>query len=1008
MQVRLIDESRAGRDPLLSSYRHITVMARLGFTLVTVAMLSGANGSLAQVPPPAAQAPPAKEAKPTKKVKGNPPPPAPKGGGVFVAPKPPRTFVPPGRVFVAPPDIRAVPAPPTTGGTMISFDYRGADIMNVLKMFAQASGWNITVDPALAGQVTIICPKQVKLDDAFQILQSVLLVRGFTAVRNGDVVSIVGVDKAIRTNPLVGTDFDKTGNGLLSQMSQIMTQVIPIENVDAEALAKELAPLISPGASLIGSPGNNSLIITDLPSNIQKIMKLVNVLDKVSGNTVMKTYFLKRAEAPVLAEIINSLYQKLTTRGKGGGAPPQPGQPPPPPGAPTAGGRPAVVAVADAATNSLIIVASQENQAQIARDIIMRLDDEENIALDTKVLKIKFADAQDVANLVNSVLTNMRPTGGGSSGGGGFGGRFFGGFDPFGGGGNQQQTVNSTDPFGKVTADPRTNTLYVTATASRMKKIEELIASVDVNVPTETTTFIFPLKNASAQDVAEALSQAFSTTNQNNNGGFGGFFFGGGGGGNRTNQRKQRINRRFGQSQKDNNSPFGRSANVPPGPPNAPDGDNTQEQQGGGDNGTQGSAIPQGVQGVMTPNGFVPSQGEREPGDKDTNERTRQFYYDGYGGGRSRRGLGQQRGPQYGRGRAGGYSNLLQLQNNVFVTPSPGGDSLIVTTLPENYTIVKELIEQLDTVQRQVMIEAIIAEVTLEQDEKLGMALGGAFSRILKGDNSGKARLNLPGTDFANVFDATKNGMQFSLSGTNYDLLLQALNTDNKVKVIATPRIFTTNNQEAEIEITERIPYITSQSSGVFGGSTVGQEVQFVDAGLYLNVIPSITRDGSVTIDVLQSASEFVRFEQLGTGATAGSIRAPVTNDRRTNTLVTVKDNETIAIGGLMRENTQTNISKVPLLSEVPFLGQFFRSREKVKRRVELVIFLTPRIVNSTKDARDMTQRESSNIIKILPDLRNAAPNIDPKNQNRPIKGQEKTPKPSPAPDTGEVAPDHN
>jgi general secretion pathway protein D len=988
-------EERAS-DPLLQHYQQKNLLAYLSLTVFSASMLvmglSGGAQEKGKTPTSkkevkTAPKPPQTGAVKPPQPKGNKPPTNPGRG---VPPNVPGNVIVPGRVIIAPPNGNPTnPAPMPQGGTMMSFDFRGADILNVLKMFAQASGWNVTVDPALSGQVTILCPKQVKLEEAFQILQSVLMVRGFTAVKNGMVVSILPMEKGIRANSEINTELDKNGKPILNSAGQVVTQVVPIENVDAETMAKELAPLISTGASLIGSPGTNSLIITDVPNNIAKVLKLIEVLDKVSSNTMMKTYFLKRAEAPVLAEIVNNLYQKLTTRGKGGGAP-QPGQPPPQPGQPVPStGRPAVIAVADTRTNALIVVASAENQKQIVQDIISKLDEEDNTALETKVRKVKFADAQDVANLVNTVLNNMRPAGGSSSNPS-FGSRFFGGFDPFGGG-NQQQTVNSNDPFGKITADSRTNTLYISATVERMKKIDELIDSLDVNVPTETTTFIFPLKNVPAQDVAEALSQAFGTTNQNNNG-FGGFFFGGfGGGGARSNQRRERINRRFGANQNNNNS-FGRSAKVPPGPPNAPDSEEFQDMQGGGGGGTAGSAIPNGVQGVMTPNGFVPTQGNRDPdGQNPNDERTRQFYYDGYYGGGRRRGLGQQRGPQYGRGKTGTYSNLLQLQNNVFVTPAPSGDSLIVTTLPENYNLIKELIEKLDVVQRQVMIEVIIAEVTLDQNEKLGMALGGTFSRIFRGDNSGKAKLNLPASGFGSVFDATQGGMQFSLTGTGYDVLLQALNTDNKVKVLATPRIFTTNNQEAEIELVEQIPYVTTQNAGFLGGNQISQQVEFAKPGLYLNAIPSITGDGQVSIDLLQEASELLRFENVTTGLGAGTIRVPVTNNRRTNTLVTIKDGETVAIGGLMRETTQNNITKVPLLSEVPLFGQFFRSREKVKRRVELVVFLTPRIVTGAKEARDMTKHEGRNIIRIMPEVKNLAPILNPKSPEKPEK-------PSPAP----------
>ncbi len=877
-----------------------------------------------------------------------------------------------GNPVVTPTNPAPAPAPPPLSsaapGTTFTFDYRGSDIMNVLRFYAQMSGLNVTVDPGLNGQVTIINPKPVSLDDAFKILQSVLVVRGFTAIRDGSVLSVVPLDRGVRSTPLVSNGLDEQGNPSTNPQNQVMTQVIPLENVDAEALAKELDPLKSTGASLIGSPGTNALIITDTASNVQRFIKMVDALDKTSNNTELKVYPLKRAEASAITDIINNLYKQITTRGRGAGQ--QPGQPPPQPGQPQAtSGRPAVVAVADVRTNSVIVVASPDNQEQVARTIIARLDDDDSNTLDTKIRKIKYADAQQVANLVNTVLTNQRAAGAGGGQNASFGQRQFGGFNPFGGGQDQAQSVSSSDPFGKVAADPRTNTLLISATAERMRKIDELIDQLDVEVPVESTTFVIPLVNAQAQDVAAALQQAFSTNNQN--GYTVNYNFGGGNNGG-NNNRRQRVNRRFGSDSSNNNN----NRSAPPGPPNAP-GDVLPGQ--GGYNGPDGgSAIPQGVSGVMTADGFVPSDTGKTP---QASERTRQYYdyYGGYGG--RRRSLGQSGGPQYGRGSSGAYSNLLQLQNNVFVTPSPGGDSIIVTTTPDNIKTLQELIKQLDVVQRQVLIEVIVAEVTLDQNQKLGSSLSGIFKNVFNKTNTGQARLNLtPGT--GNVFDVNAAGGQFTVSGIDYSALVQAITTDNKVKVLSTPSVFTSNNQEATIQIVTSIPYIGGQDQGSFN-TFVSNNIKFLEIGFNLNVLPVITRQGLVTIDVAQEASDLLRFETLGTGNAA--LRVPSTNVRFANTLVTVQDGETVAIGGLIRDSQATNITKVPVLSEIPLIGQFFRGREKTRSRTELVIFMTPRIVSSAMEARAMTQRVGSNIVKEIPDLKKQETNLNPKNGDRPI-----------------------
>ncbi|HZP83752.1 MAG TPA: secretin N-terminal domain-containing protein [Chthonomonadaceae bacterium] len=886
--------------------------------------------------------------------------------------------MPPGAAPAAP----DTPAPEETpgrrrggrGGATFTFNYTGADIDNVLKFYAQVSNLTISKDPALTGSVTIINPKPVTLDEAFKILQSVLSVRGFTALQNGDVLNIVPLDRAVGSTTLISPEVDPKQ---IDPRNQVMTQVIPLDNVDAEALAKELTPLINKGASLIGSAGTNALILTDSASNVQRFIELVNALDKTSNRSEMRIYPLKHAEATAIADIINNLYKQITTRGRGAPQQGQPGQPGPPPGQPgqqqQSNGRPSVVAVPDQRTNSVLVVASPETQEQIARTIISRLDDDDSSALETKFRKIKYADATEIANQVNTVLSNMHGGGAAAQSSSGtpfqqraFGGFGFGGFG-FGGNQQQQQTVTSSDPFGKVVADARTNSVLITASAERMETIDRLIDQLDVDVPVETTTFVLPLKNAQADDVAYALSQAFNT-GQNNNNPFGGFFFFGGGNNQSSNQRRQPIQRRLGQS--NNNSGFGRSAPrryAPPGPPNAPDGGGAGDSSAGA--GNTGSAAPQGIPGVMTPQGFVPTEGgENGP---DSQGPTRQFFR-GFG---QPRGIGQISGPQYGRGRTGNYANLLQLQNNVFVTPAPGGDSIIVTTTPDNYQAVKELVEALDVVPRQVMIEVIVAEVTLDSDKKLGLSLGGKFARLFGLNNTAQGTINLP-TTATPVFDPLAPGAQFVVNAANYNALLQAIATDSKIKVLSTPRVFTSNNQQAEIDIITRQPYITGQTAGGLINTNVSNTVDFLDIGFILNVTPRITRQGLVTIDLQQEASDLVRFDTLGTGISA--LRVPVTNDRYADTSVTVQDGETVVIGGLIRDSKALNITKIPILSEIPLIGQFFRSRETIHSKIELMIFLTPHVISSVEEARALTLKQGGGIIKELPDLPKQQPNLDP------------------------------
>ena len=881
-------------------------------------------------------------------------------------------------------------------GGMITLDLHGADITNLLRIFANAYQMPVVADPTVTGPVTIIAPKPVTLDEAFKILQQVLKVRGFTASIRDGVISVETFPNAIAGGQKVNAQVDPA---LMDPKNQVITQVIPLENVGADAMAKDLLPLINKGASLVASGGSNALVVTDSSENVQRIIDLVSALDKTSTRSEMAIYNLHHAEAGPIADLINNLYGRITTRGYSS-TPQQPGQGGGFPGFPGGGfggrqgtqlpaasadGTPSVVAIAEPGTNSLIVVASRDTQEQITQNIINKLDDEEVTNLATKLRKIKYADATVLSNTINQALSDAHGTATTSNNnrGGGFG-AFGGGFAALFGGGQQQSsngTVTSTDPYAKVTPEARTNSVLITASPEKMAKVDSMIDELDVAITTQSTTFVIPLNNAQADDIAAALTAAFSTTGNNSVynpqftgaiGGDGSKGGSGGGGlpGHTPIQRRQTTTTTGSRSaiQLPTRGPGGTqptNQTQPPGPPNAPDGG----YQGDGYTQDYGaSALPNGTPGVMTANGFVPYGGQSTIQNTAGATRAPQFGGNGGGnrgggfaggqggfGGQANRGqtVGQ---PLGGPGQNGSFTGLLQLQGNVVAVASPNGDSIIVTTTPNNYEAIKGIVEALDTIPRQVMIEVIVAEVSLNTDSKMGFNMTNAIAGL--GGASGSTLLSLPATGFSTstVPDPTQTGLQAVISSANHSGLIQALGQDTKVRVLATPSVFTENNQPAIVNIATQVPYITGQAlSSVSTSTVVTNTVDFAAIGFTLYVTPRITRDGLVSVDCVADASDLVTNLTLGSGANA--VTAPEFDDRYTDTTVTVKDGDTAVIGGLIQDRQTLTINKVPVLSDIPVLGQFFRSREKQRTRVELMIFLTPHVVSTSEQATALAHK---------------------------------------------------
>jgi len=859
----------------------------------------------------------------------------------------------------------AITSPPPAPGGTIMMDFRGSDIGNVLKFFAMATNWQIVPDANLTGPVTIISPKSLTIEQAFQVLQSTLEVRGFSGQLeqrgNTTILKIVPLDRAVQSTTLLSDNGKKLSPEELK--NQVITQVIPIDNVDAKALAGELTPLINKGASLVASVGTNALIITDTASNVQRMGELVQMLDKAASNSDIEKFPLRYSDATTVAEALNSLFGRVFSRGRGGQPQGQPGQPQPQPQV-GPDGRPiqppqergAIVAVPDTRTNSVFVVASKDNMERV-RKIIADMDDPQAGALKTRYVQMKYADAVDVADTINSVLSGAGTTRqGGGQQGASFRQRVFGG-DGFGGGEQpqQQQTVFSSDPFAKVVANARTNSLIITATEEKMKVIEELIAQLDVEVAVESTTFVIPLKNAQAQDMAYVLSQAFGTAQQQFNpfGGFFGFFGGGFGG----RQQRQRIQRRQGQQQR--NSGFGRSASIGFAPNGLP----------------YDVSDPDGVHGTLTPNGFVPD-------DVSSDEPTSrgQFFFNPFGRG------GQRETPQFGRGRSGQYVNLLQLRNNVGVTADINSNSLIITTTPDNMRVLQEIIDSLDVVPRQVMIEVIIAEASVDATQKLGFqfdakGVGKIFGTSINQSGFSNFPLGPAGNVSGNVSTPINPGGQYAIQALNgkFNALVQALTTDTRVRILATPKIFTSNNQEAEILITTNIPYVANQFSGGFS-SSVSFDVEQV--GIILNVTPRITKDGLVTIDVVATSKELLGFDTVTTGVDTNGraiiVQNPRTSERTTDTSVSVRDGEIVALGGLMREGKSVTTNKIPLLGDIPLFGHLFRNTTTRTDKTELMLFMVPHVVDGDAQNRALIEQQSKNVRKEFPNLEKQQPAINP------------------------------
>ncbi len=259
-------------------------------------------------------------------------------------------------------------------------------------------------------------------------------------------------------------------------------------------------------------------------------------------------------------------------------------------------------------------------------------------------------------------------------------------------------------------------------------------------------------------------------------------------------------------------------------------------------------------------------------------------------------------------------------------------NALIITDTSLGLDTTARLIRSLDRVPRQVMIEVKLVEVSLDNSFDLGV--NWSFENSA-GTNVGTT--NLPGpTPSGSTYGGSLTFFG-KISDFTFNTVIAAAVKKGKLKVLSDPKVATLNNKEATITITDQVPYTTTESAVGSGGATVTtQKVTYVPSGITLKVTPTINSDGRIAMHLSPSVSQ---------ASGGSSTTPPSTNIRSTDTNVIVRDGETVVIGGLIRDSQSDDVYKVPILGDIPLLGMLFRKKSVARKRLELLIFVTPRII---------------------------------------------------------------
>jgi type II secretion system protein D len=687
----------------------------------------------------------------------------------------------------------------------------------------------------------------------------------------------------------------------------------------------------------------NAVLLLSPQTQLDAAMDVVKKLDvPVSPEMQMQVFALKSAVASQVIEHIETLFPSTAENLS-----------------------PSALTVADVRTNSVVVMARPRDMRTIS-DMVNKLDrDQAASVIRQQRFQLQFAVAQELASFLSlSIQTVLNPPQQQTAQGQGQVGQ-----QQAGGGatqgpqqlrdskaivleflssdGNSERLIKSgllSDV--RVIAEPRTNSLLVSAPENSMALLAELIRVLDVQSPSISEFKVFKLYNADALAAVDLLTQLFSATNQ------------------AAGQQgaQQGVNLQGAQDVSSSLVPiqFGADART-----------NSVIASGG----TDAMVLVEAILSKLDSENAL-SRATKVIRLRNTSAADVELALSNF--------LAQIRElAQLDPERT--TTNQL-LQQEILVASDPATNNLLVSATPRYMDDVERIIAQLDREPDQVMIQAILVEVTLTGNCEFGVELGFQDSILFDrsvgtpgvpgflfnnnnlGNNTAAPNPSLVGGQGLSNFNVGRvsdeagfGGLVLAASSNSVSVLIRALEANSNAQVLSRPSILAVDNQIAEITVGQLVP----RSQGV-SFSQLGQafpQIADTPVGIILSVIPRITPEGKIIMELIANNSALSdQSVPIFVNADGSTVDSPIINQSRAQTTVKVPDGQTIVVGGMITSTDRHLTRKVPWLGDLPVIGHAFRYDQNVNNRTELIIFLTPRIVRRDLDSEIIKQVEAERL----------------------------------------------
>ena len=908
-----------------------------------------------------------------------------------------------------------------------NFDFPSGNLQSLIKFISAETNLTIIAseNDIKDKKFALTNLKNVTIDETLEEIKTVLAQYDLTMIRTNNTLLITTFEKAVKMKvPVKRIVADPN---LIEQTDEIQTYIIQLNSAVASELVNSLKPLLNKAANIFADGNSNSLIITDVASNIHRIAAILQAADE-APETPLKVEIipLQNATAASLAQTLNNVFQQEgevanLLRKMGSTSKPEEMKEMMERAREEGGGidmiRGRIQIAADESSNSLVVKASEANLV-VLKDLIQQLDTAPSIQTEIRVFRLNYAIAQDVAQTLEELITGVsagRRPGRNSEwwerrewertrrdlmrrrteDGGEYQSIvgavnisssdrlnavlvssdprnfpiikkiieqldqadpqeeiriYFLQFaeaqslsdslrDLFEGGDSgrdedlpwwwrrrEEQRGESTGGFGvqgdvHLVPDTRLNALLVSTASQNFETIDSLIKRLDVNMPDqEWGTRVYKMKYADAENVANIINNVYQGSN-NRSGGF--FFF------------------VPGRSRNQNQGSLAGNVTAEAYPTLNAVIVSTATQR-------NFTLITQFVEELDTPT----PEGQREAtrlirleyaNAEDTEDLLEDVWGENRGGGG-----GFDFGRFIARGGTLEQNDINSLRGQVQVEADNQTNSVLVTTAQRYMAQVEAMIRKLDFVRGQVWIDIQILEVTLDESTKLGVELTarerGLFGAEVRNGNP------LVGEFGAELgLDQEISGFNINLATKEYMALLHTLIRENKVQTISTPALLTRDNREATWSSGRRVPFLQSADVRSLADNLTQPlfNYDFIDppVGVTITITPHIAKSQTedsgkrtIGLDISQiTLSNFVEFTDFN---------APITEDSSISAFIDVEDGQQIVVGGMIKEKRQQIESKVPILGDIPFIGALFKKIETVAENSEVVIIITPHIID--------------------------------------------------------------